>query len=263
MPSDPPPLSGLAFAPNGDLLVGVFQDASGANGAVGHWNGTGSTLDFLVDPNSNLQGASGLLVHEDHLYVSGMLAGNIKRFDLTDGEPDPTFSISGLGFPNGLIEAPSGDGFLAGILGFAAGGGRIAHYDFNGNLVGDGVFASPGGGGFAEATAFVAVPERLAGDFNDDGDVDAADYTDWRNNLGSSYHLHGNGDETGASRHVVDRADYELWKQNYGNIAGGAAMGAASPQVPEPSSIVLAVVLGVGYLACGQRRRTTSDDRIS
>jgi sugar lactone lactonase YvrE len=257
MPSDPPPLSGLAFAPNGDLLVGVFQDSSGANGAVGRWNGTASTLEFLVDPISNLQGASGLLVHEDHLYVSGMFAGNIKRFDLADGEPDPTFSISGLGFPNGLIEAPNGDGFLAGILGFAAGGGRIAHYDFNGNLVGDGVFASPGGGGFTEATAIIAVPERLPGDFNNNGAIDAADYTVWRNNFGTSYHLHGNGDETGASRHVVDRADYDLWKDSYIDAATGSIFGAASSQVPEPSTIVFAVVLGVCFFAHGQLRRTS------
>ena len=33
-----------------------------------------------------------------------------------------------------------------------------------------------------------------AGDFNNDGKVDAADYTVWRDNLGSDFNLAGNGD---------------------------------------------------------------------
>jgi hypothetical protein len=256
--------SGLTFAPNGNLLVGAFMDfPTSTTGAVGQWNGVSSTLEFLVEPQTSLNGASGLLVHEEHLYVTGMFASNIQRFNWSDGERDPTFSVPGLGFPQGLLASPDGNGFLAGILGFAGGQGHIAHYDYDGNLIGDGVFADNGGGGFTEATSFVAVPERLPGDFNNNGTVDAGDYTVWRNNLGSSYHLYGNGDETGASRHMIDRADYELWKVYYGNIAGGSAAGAASSQVPEPASIVLAVVLGVGYLAYGRRRRTTGDDRIS
>jgi sugar lactone lactonase YvrE len=253
--------SGLTFAPNGNLLVGVFLDyPASQNGAVGQWDGDGTTLEFLVDPHTSQQGASGLLVNGDHLYVSGMFAGNIQRFNLADGERDPSFSITGLGFPQGLATAPTG-GFLAGILGFANGQGRIAHYDLDGNLVGDGVFASAGAtGGFTEATSLFVVPDRLAGDFNNDGSVDAADYTVWRNNLGGSYHLHGNGDETGASRQLIDLADYELWKLNYGSIAAGSGVESVSSQVPEPASIVLAVGLGVGYLVHGQRRRTTRND---
>jgi hypothetical protein len=256
-------LSGLAIAPNGNLLVGAFWDfPSSAKGAVGQWDGVGSTLEFLVNPRTSLQGASGLLVHAEHLYVSGMFAGNIQRFSLADGELDPTFNISGLGYPQGLVMSPDGNGFLAGILGFANGASRINHYDFDGQLIG--VFASAGADdGFTEATSLFLVPDRLAGDFNNDGAVDAADYTVWRNNLGGSFHMYGNGDETGESRHVVDAADYVLWKENYGNLAGGASVEATLSQVPEPASIVLAAAIGVGCLAFGRRRRTTSDDRFS
>lgn len=72
----------------------------------------------------------------------------------------------------------------------------------------------------------------LAGDFNSDGLVDAADYTVWRDNLGTSNQLGGNGDETGASAGIVDQADYLLWSSNFGqglpSLAGVA--------VPEPAA---------------------------
>ena len=249
-------LSGLAFAPNGNLLVGAFKDyPAQQKGAVLEWNGVDSTLEFLVDPAPSLDGASGLLVHEDHLYVTGMFASNIQRFNLDDGEHDPSFSVTGLEFPQGLMAAPNGDGFLAGVLGVANGQGRIAHYDFNGNLIGDGVFASHGGGGFTEATALIAVPDRLPGDFNNNGAVDAADYTVWRNNLRSSYHLHGNGDETGASRHVVDLADFQMWKQNFGMVAGGQSLGGGASVVPEPSSLLLAIAAAALGLPPRRNRR--------
>src|SRR5262249_52200746 len=56
----------------------------------------------------------------------------------------------------------------------------------------------------------------LAGDFNGNGVVDAADYTVWRDHLGTSFNLHGNGDETGGSAGLVDQADYALWKAHFG-----------------------------------------------
>ncbi len=246
--------SGLAFASNGNLLVGGFQDSpTQQTGAVLQWNGVGSALDLLVNPRPGLNGALGLLVHENDLYVTGMFGSSLQRFQWADGEHDPAFDVSGLAFPQGLIEAADGDGLLVGILGFANGQGQIAHYDFNGHLVDNGVFANHGGGGFAEATALFAVPERLPGDFNQDGAVDAADYTDWRNHLGTSYHLHGNGDETGSSRHVVDMADYALWKENYGNVAGGSLLDNATP-VPEPAAIVLLVAVAGSSLARWRRR---------
>jgi hypothetical protein len=82
-----------------------------------------------------------------------------------------------------------------------------------------------------------AVPPGLAGDFNDDGSVDAADYVIWRKNVGTSFDLNGNGDETGPSAGVVDQADYALWRAKFGTSAPGAAAFAAA--VPEPASWLL------------------------
>jgi T5SS/PEP-CTERM-associated repeat protein len=96
----------------------------------------------------------------------------------------------------------------------------------------------------------LAVVSALAGDFNADGIVDAADYTVWRNNLGDAHEsdLHHNGDGGG-----VTASDYLWWKQHYGNaISGsGAAIDNASI-VPEPTAILTMVT---GLIALSFRRR--------
>ena len=71
----------------------------------------------------------------------------------------------------------------------------------------------------------------LAGDYNGNGTVDAADYTIFRDNLGSdSAVLGGNG--SGAA--TVVQADYLRWKQNFGSSGTGSGSSAA---VPEPASV--------------------------
>jgi parallel beta-helix repeat protein len=69
-------------------------------------------------------------------------------------------------------------------------------------------------------------PGVLAGDYNHNRIVDAADYTVWRNWLGTTIYdvvagLPGDGNEDG----VVNQADYDLWRANFGATltAGGTA----------------------------------------
>ena len=50
----------------------------------------------------------------------------------------------------------------------------------------------------------------LAGDYNHDGIVDAADYTIWQDTKGSTTDLRADGNGDG----VVDQRDYELWRAN-------------------------------------------------
>ncbi len=71
----------------------------------------------------------------------------------------------------------------------------------------------------------------LPGDYNEDGAVNLADYTVWRDALGSANPLAGNGDNTGSSAGVVDLADYLMWKRHFGSTAATAAL---ATQVPEP-----------------------------
>jgi PEP-CTERM motif len=77
----------------------------------------------------------------------------------------------------------------------------------------------------SDGSLIVAVP--IDGDYNLDGVVDAADYTSWRNGLGTLY--------------TTD--DYAVWKSHFGETAttaGGSSVtlfnGAA---VPEPSTLLL------------------------
>jgi hypothetical protein len=88
------------------------------------------------------------------------------------------------------------------------------------------------------------VVEGILGDYNKNGEVDAADYTLWRDTLGSTTDMRANGDNTGASMNVIDEADFQLWRANFGMLAPGAGAGSAeaSPSqaaVPEPTSLVL------------------------
>ncbi|TWT35935.1 Pectate lyase L precursor [Posidoniimonas corsicana] len=95
-----------------------------------------------------------------------------------------------------------------------------------------------------ESAGVLAVTSAsIAGDYNGDGLVDAADYTVWRDSLGSTEDLAADGDGSGQ----VDAADYNVWRTNYGATAASSAR-----SVPEPTTLLLGVCLaGVG---CRSRR---------
>jgi hypothetical protein len=69
--------------------------------------------------------------------------------------------------------------------------------------------------------------------------VNSADYTVWRNSLGSNVGL---PNET-ASPNVVDEADYAVWKANFGTSRGDGA--ASQVAVPEPAALVSLIAGGM------------------
>jgi autotransporter-associated beta strand protein len=77
------------------------------------------------------------------------------------------------------------------------------------------------GAGRLQVTTFI--PPPLAGDFNTDGVVDAADYVVWRNGLDVTY----------------TEADYDVWRANFGRTTAAGASNSAPAAVPEPFSLVL------------------------
>jgi hypothetical protein len=117
----------------------------------------------------------------------------------------------------------------------------VAKYGANGNLdsleqlgadeVGTGVSADGFGNVYFSGTrdpvnlvAFLAKfyddpPVSPQGDFNTDGTVNAADYTVWRNGLGTTH----------------TQADYDIWRAHFGQTASSAA----HASVPEPSVVLL------------------------
>ncbi len=108
---------------------------------------------------------------------------------------------------------------------------------------------------FAEALAGTGTGV-VAGDYNGNGVVDAADYTVWRDNLGNTGApgIPGDGDDgtlTGMPDGIVNASDYDFWKWRFGAISGGGSAAAAA--VPEPTGVLLAV-LGCALLGAARSR---------
>lgn len=66
------------------------------------------------------------------------------------------------------------------------------------------------------------VEQGLAGDYNHNGVVDAADYAVWRNGLGTLY----------------TQSDYDVWRAHFGLTAAGSSSVIAKAAVPEPSPVI-------------------------
>jgi pectate lyase len=94
------------------------------------------------------------------------------------------------------------------------------------------------------------IAPTLAGDYNDDGMVDAADYTVWRDALATGGSLLNETESLG----TVDAADYQAWRTNFGAVRESGAASLAS--VPEPASAVLVSLAAIlGALAPQRRQR--------
>jgi hypothetical protein len=89
-----------------------------------------------------------------------------------------------------------------------------------------------GAGGNVTLSNFTAA--GLAGDYNGNGVVDAADYVMWRND---------------PSAFGGDPAGYNTWRANFGKTGGSGASLAGAAVVPEPGSgalLMMLVMLGLG-----------------
>lgn len=87
--------------------------------------------------------------------------------------------------------------------------------------------------------------EAITGDYNNDGLVDAADYTVWRDTFGSTTDLRADGDESG----TVDSGDYTFWQTSYGSP--GDTIGSTIPE-PTAASLGLTVLLAAAVCRCRQ-----------
>jgi hypothetical protein len=95
--------------------------------------------------------------------------------------------------------------------------------------------------------------QALAGDYNRDGIVDAADYVVWRRAYTSTNVPMADGDHS----LTIDAADFNIWKTSFGRSAGSSAQ-ATSVAVPEPATpyLVMIAVLAVARTATQTRRRS-------
>jgi hypothetical protein len=91
----------------------------------------------------------------------------------------------------------------------------------------------------------------LPGDYNNDGTVDAADYTLWRDTLGQTgVNLAADGHRDG----VVNQVDYDYWKTRFSDSIGGNG----SSNIPEPVAWVIMIQLAVIWTLVSRNRCWTA-----
>jgi hypothetical protein len=148
------------------------------------------------------------------------------RIDLNDvGYPDNAFpTVNG---PNNTNDPAN---YFYGWIGV-----RITNEaDATGEVVGWGYETELGTSILAGETA-----PGLQGDYNGDGKVDAADYVVWRKNDGTL-------------------AGFNTWRGNFGAMmgsGGSVGAGAGGQAVPEPSSLVLTIAVGLAMICAFVCRR--------
>jgi hypothetical protein len=96
----------------------------------------------------------------------------------------------------------------------------------------------------------VLVPApSLAGDYDDDQDVDGNDFLVWQQAVGSTVTpgTGADGDNSGA----IDGGDLTVWRNNYGMTAAAGAAAA----IPEPAAVSLAAMAAVSVVGWRRSRR--------
>jgi hypothetical protein len=173
------------------------------------------------------------------------------KLDVVAADPAASTVSVFLGFGNGTLTAPIDHAVTGSSPSLVAVG------DFNG----DGRPDVAAGNVLLNDGNWPAIGPTLPGDYNQNGIVDAADYTVWRDRLGSGTAL-ANDDTPG-----VGQDDYDRWKLHFGQVTGGTGTGSgaagyplgasAAPllsAVPEPATVVLFGVALVGLGAVSRRR---------
>ena len=85
----------------------------------------------------------------------------------------------------------------------------------------------------------------VPGDYNGNGQVDAADYVVWRN----GGPLVNEVDSPG----TVNAQDYTEWRTRFGNSGSGSGLGSAA--VPEPAAFALMFIANAALVPCFNRPR--------
>ncbi|MCC7083975.1 MAG: hypothetical protein IT427_03085, partial [Pirellulales bacterium] len=150
---------------------------------------------------------------------------------------------------NGMdgLELLGGSRFELGNLNvYAFQGGQWIHLN---SLFPNGVFEIPYQGGTLVKPGMVPVP----GDFDNDGDVDGADFVAWQTNfpaVSGKTITEGDADWDGD----VDGADFVIWQTNFPYVPGPSAA-----PVPEPAAgwlcLLIALQVGIANHRSARRRR--------
>jgi T5SS/PEP-CTERM-associated repeat protein len=220
----------LGFAPNsaGEAMV---------TGIGSHWKNSGDLLVGFLD--------SGELTISHRAIVS--VAGALTVDSVSTGEGFVNMATAGM---LALKSEATGDDSLADFLALVGGTKAIRYWDdaladwadISSATYGDDYTLEYLTSGDLAGYTLLTVGQlpALAGDYNDDGVVDAADYSVWRDNLGQSVTLPNQATPGSVTEH-----GREVWAANYGaTLVSGA--------IPEPNALALAA-LALGGVAVGRR----------
>ena len=164
----------------------------------------------------------------------------LGNLDAVGGGDDPGETWENHGI---LSDQHIGESFLLGSSTIAAGGSlNIGTAYLAGAEDGDLTFryTDVGLGGFLTG-GIEFTTGGLVGDYNEDDVVDAADYTVWRDHLGTAFDLPNRDPDNSGN---ISQDDYDSWKGNFGAVAGSGALANLSSNVPEPASVMLLLAAG-------------------
>jgi DNA-binding beta-propeller fold protein YncE len=208
----------LELDPAGNKLYWSDFDS----GVIHRANLDGSSAEAFV---SGLDRVRDIEILDDKIYWTDRDARLIQRQNLDGTLRETLYGPSGLVLPHGLALDPA-----SGFLYIADADGRQV---YRGAIEGGSALEPIGPGSLLNPwDVALLVPEAVAGDFNGDGAVDAADYVVWRKGLGTA--------------HFPE--DYNLWREHFGEIAASGSL--VYPAVPEPACAWLLIFV----TACGWTR---------
>jgi hypothetical protein len=266
--------------------VVVFAGTGGANlERRGVYRYSAGSLSTLYDTSTPIPGGTGTFANLSGPRLSnGKVvfygAGDTEQGFYTDASgslqvvADLTTPVPGGGTfdASGFVSAAIDNGHVAFWSYLASGGNGIytnltgaltkvirTGDTLNGKLVTDLDFSREGLSGnqiafravFSDTTSGIYVANYvvsfLAGDYNNSGKVDAADYVIWRNANGTNASLPN--DAVGGT---IGTGQYNQWRQNFGKTAPGGT----STAVPEGATLLYLLVAAIGcVLFKSQRRR--------
>ncbi len=199
-----------------DLTPGIANE---------NWNeatityGTMPGFTFDGNSNTNILNVSGALQSLGTFGVSGVEGeGNLS----TINPASITNLIRGMGSNNLLTLLVSYDVSSTGQW-------RIASREATGTET---TTIPVAAGTFAARLDFTLTSSAVRGDYNDDGQVSAADYTTYRDRVGGTNLVNEE-----VSPGVIDIADYLYWRERFNATNTGAPT--ASAAVPEPAALML------------------------
>jgi hypothetical protein len=205
-------------------------------------------VEVVLRNNSTGDLLTAALSVDPRFWTGGETDSLTTQLAIPDNLPDGTYSI-GLWMPD--IEATLRNDVRFAIR-FANEGVWEAATGFN--ILTNALLISSGASGprYENVTQFVEVPDPssfvLVGDYNEDGDVDMADYGIWRKTFGSSVEQFAGADGNGDG--MVDAADYSVWRKTFASGAGSSSQSV----VPEPATVVPIM----GLLGAASMRRSSS-----